>query len=231
MRVELASVVLPVYNQAGHIAGILEEYVEAVAKLDFPCEILPVVNGVRKDASLEICRGMESRYPAIRTLCIDGGGWGRAVRAGLKEARGELLCYTNSARTAPRDLQLLLLYGSIHTDSVIKASRKIRESWRRRLGSLLYNLECRMLFDLPYWDINGTPKVFHRRLHKLTELRHDDDLIDLEFNAICRAHDYPVIEVPIFSSTRRSGRSTTGMRSAWRMYAGAFKLRRELKHA
>ena len=45
---------------------------------------------------------------------------------------------------------------------VIKASRKIRENWKRRLGSLLYNLECRALFDLPYWDINGTPKVFGR---------------------------------------------------------------------
>jgi hypothetical protein len=88
-----------------------------------------------------------------------------------------------------------------------------------------------MLFDLPYWDVNGTPKVFHRDLSKLTELRRDDDLIDLEFNAICRAQGYPVLEVPIFSTTRRSGRSTTGIKSAWRMYAGAYRLRRELKHA
>jgi glycosyltransferase involved in cell wall biosynthesis len=222
---------LPVYNQADHIEGILEEYVEALSHLDFPVEIIPVVNGVRKDQSLEICRKLEERIPAIRTLCIDAGGWGRAVRAGLKHAQGDLLCYTNSARTTPRDLQLLLLYGSIHTDSVIKASRKIRESWRRRLGSLIYNLECRMLFDLPYWDVNGTPKVFHRNLVRLMDLRHDDDLIDLEFNAICRAEGYPMIEIPIFSSTRRSGRSTTGLKAAYRMYVGALQLRREFSRA
>ena len=124
------------------------------------------------------------------------------MRAGLAAARGDLLCYTNSARTTSKDLLLLLLYGSVHTDSVIKASRKIRENWKRRLGSLLYNLECRALFDLPYWDVNGTPKVFGRHLSRLLELTRTDDLIDLEFNAICRAEGYPVIEVPIFSTTR-----------------------------
>ena len=46
----------------------------------------------------------------------------------------------------------------------MKANRKIRDNWRRRLGSLLYNLECRALFDLANWDINGTPKVFPRAL-------------------------------------------------------------------
>jgi hypothetical protein len=121
----------------------------------------------------------------------------------------------------------MILYASVHADSVVKANRKIRDSWVRRLGSLLYNLECRALFDLPYWDINGTPKVFPRGLKELTELRRDDDLIDLEFNAICRNQQYPVIEVPIFSARRHSGRSTTGMRSALRMYWGALKLRRQ----
>ena len=92
-----------------------------------------------------------------------------------------MLCYTNSARTAPQDLALLLLYANINVDKVIKANRKIRESTFRRMGSLFYNLECRALFDLPYWDINGTPKVFPRKYSRLLELTRDDDMIDLEF--------------------------------------------------
>jgi hypothetical protein len=111
---------------------------------------------------------------------------------------------------------------------VVKANRRIRENWRRRLGSLLYNLECRALFDLPYWDINGTPKAFHRNLTRLMNLTRDDDLIDLEFNVICRQEGYPVIETPIFSTTRHSGGSTTGLKSAFRLYRGAFQLRDQL---
>jgi glycosyltransferase involved in cell wall biosynthesis len=229
MTPRVASVILPVQNQAGHIGAILEEHATVLSQLPFAFELLPVVNGPRRDASLDICRGLEARYPVIRTLTIDQGGWGRAVRAGLASARGDLLCYTNSARTATKELVLMILYASVHADSVIKANRKIRDSWVRRLGSLLYNLECRALFDLAYWDINGTPKVFPRALTKLTELRRDDDLIDLEFNAICRQEEYPVIEVPIFSARRHSGRSTTGFKSAFRMYWGAFALRRQMR--
>jgi len=226
---QLASVVLPVYNQADHIGRVLEEYIECLGRLDLAYELLPVVNGPRKDRSLEICRGLEARFPAIRTICIDEAGWGRAVRAGLSAARGDLLCYANSARTTGKDLLLVLLYGSVHTGTVVKVVRKIRESWRRRLGSLLYNLECRMLFDLASWDINGTPKVFSRDMTALLNLQRNDDLIDLEFSAICRRDEYPVIEVPIFSTTRHSGGSTTSMVSAFRMYSGAIRLRWEFR--
>jgi len=162
MSYKLASVVLPVYNQADHIETVLREYLKALDRLDFPTEILPVINGPRRDKSLEICRSLEQQDQRIRTLCIDQGGWGRAVRHGLAQAGGDLICYTNSARTTAKDLVLMLLYGSVHDDCVVKANRKIRENWKRRLGSLLYNLECRYFFDLAYWDINGTPKVFPR---------------------------------------------------------------------
>lgn len=227
MSVRLASVVLPVYNQAEHIGSVLDEYVSVLDRLPFPYELVPVINGPRRDHSLEVCR--QRTHPGIRTLCIDEAGWGRAVRYGLSEARGDLLCYTNSARTSARDLSLMLTYGSVHSDCVIKANRKIRESKRRRLGSLLYNLECRALFDLPYWDVNGTPKVFPRSMAPLLALRRDDDLIDLEFHVICRRQNYEVLEVPVFSTSRHSGKSTTGLRSAFRMYWGAYQLRGELK--
>jgi glycosyltransferase involved in cell wall biosynthesis len=205
LSARFASVVLPVYNQADHIEAVLQNYVDELSKLHFEYELLPVVNGPRRDASLAVCNAMQSRYPVIRTLCIEEGGWGLAVQAGLAAARGDLLCYTNSARTSGKDLLLFLMYGSVHDDSVIKANRKIRENWRRRLGSLLYNLECRSVFDLAYWDINGTPKVFNRNLDRLLTLQSHDDLIDLEFNVICRQVDYPVLEVPLFSTSRLTG--------------------------
>lgn len=228
MSVGLASIILPVQNQADHIQAVLEEYIAALARLDFAYELLPVVNGPRRDSSLEICLAMQRQYPEIRTECIEDGGWGRSVRHGLAKARGDMLCYTNSARTTSKELVLMLLYASVHDGCVVKANRKIRDNWKRRLGSLLYNLECRALFDLPYWDVNGTPKVFYRRLEPLMNLSRNDDLIDLEFHALCRRENYEVIEVPIFSTSRHSGRSTTNLASAYRMYRGALELQRSM---
>ena len=47
----------------------------------------------------------------------------------------------------------------------------------------------------------------------------DDDLLDLEFNAICRREGYRIIEVPLFSTSRRGGRSTTSSSPAFRAVA------------
>ncbi len=62
---------------------------------------------------------------------------------------------------------------------------------------------------------------------RLLELRREDDLIDAEFVWVCRDAEYPMLEVPVFSSRRYGGKSTTTLRSAVRMYWGAWALRRE----
>src|SRR5690349_12254008 len=91
------------------------------------------------DNSLLICHQLASHYSMIRVLHSEEGGWGVSVRQGLKAAHGDLLCYTNSARTRPEDLLLFLMYGLANPKVVIKANRKFRDNWRRRLGSLIYN--------------------------------------------------------------------------------------------
>jgi glycosyltransferase involved in cell wall biosynthesis len=223
----LVSIILPVYNQADHIGQIVSEYETALTRLPVAHELLLVVNGCR-DRSFEVCQDLAAAHDSVRVVSSARGGWGLAVKLGLAEARGDILCYTNSARTSAADLLLHLLYTVAYPNVVVKANRKIRERWQRRLGSLLYNLECRSLFNLSNWDINGTPKVFPRRFDKLLTLTRDDDLIDLEFIAVCRQQGYPVIEVPIFSTRRHGGTSTTNLRSALKMYWGAYVLRRTI---
>lgn len=223
----LISIVLPVHNQADQVAAMVDEYETALAKLPSPHELVLVANNCR-DNTWDICQMLTVKYPNVRAVHSKQGGWGLAVKLGLREARGDLLCYTNSARTSGQDLVLMVLYATVYPHVVVKANRKIRESWRRRLGSLVYNLECRALFDLAVWDVNGTPKVFPRNFTKLTDLKRDDDLIDAEFVAICRREGYPVLEVPVFSTRRRSGKSTTGYASAVKMYLGAWNLHHEM---
>ncbi len=99
------------------------------------------------------------------------------------------------------------------------------------LVHFLYNLECRMLFDSPVWDINGTPKIFPRQFKPLLEFSREDDLIDAEFIALCRKYDYPILEVPVLSTKRHSGKSTTNYNSALKMYIGAYLLWQQFKKA
>lgn len=222
----LTSIVLPIHDQEDHVEGMVRSYLVALAPLPRRHELVLVTNGCR-DRSPETCAQLAEDEPTVRHVDLAASGWGRAVKAGLAASRGDLLCYTNAARTTPEILVVMLAYALAYSEVVLKANRRVRESRRRRLGSLLYNLESRALFDLSVWDINGTPKIFPRSFGKLLELERDDDLIDLEFNLVCRRESYPVIEVPILATVRRGGKSTTGYRSALRMYLGAYGLWRE----
>jgi glycosyltransferase involved in cell wall biosynthesis len=219
------SVILPVHNQAAHIGATVTDYLAVLNRLAGRYEVILVTNGCT-DESVEVCASLAADREQIELIDLHQAGWGRAVKAGLRHATGEVLCYTNSARTTAAILALMLSYSVAYPAVVLKANRRIRDNWRRRLGSLIYNLECRALFDLPAWDINGTPKVFPRSFDRLLELRRDDDLIDVEFNWICQREGYPLIEIPMLATTRLGGRSTTQYRSAARMYWGAYRMRR-----
>ena len=113
--------------------------------------------------------------------------------------------------------------------SVVKANRRVRDSFFRRAGSVLYNLECRLLFELSVFDVNGTPKVFPAEYTPLRELRRVDDMIDAEFVATCNAFDYQMVEFAVGPLPRHSGSSTTNYKSAWNMYSQAFVLRRDMQ--
>jgi glycosyltransferase involved in cell wall biosynthesis len=227
MIAKLVSIILPVYDQADHIGPVVEEYIRMLAGVPLACEFILVVNDCR-DNSWVVCQALASTHSSMRVIHTQKGGWGRAIKLGLKEARGDLLCYTNSARTSASDLLLLILYAIANPSAVVKAHRRSRESLERKLGSFLFNLECRGFFDLPTWDINATPKVFSREVSEAIQLVSDDDLIDLEFYIKCKRLGILILEVPIYSKQRHGGQSTTSYWSAVQMYRGAFQMWKEM---
>lgn len=228
--VDLTSIVLPIHDQAGHLRALVRDYESTLNRLGLRYELLLVVNASR-DGSLELAQELARTSPAVKVIASDRGGWGHAVRLGLAEARGTYVCYTNSARTTAEDLSLVLLYARAYPDVVIKVNRRVRDQVHRRIGSLLFNLQCRMLFELSCWDVNGTPKVFPRACSGLLELTRSDDLLDLEFNIVCQSRGYRMLEVPILSYKRHDGRSTTSWLSALKLYWGAYRLWRTRRAA
>jgi glycosyltransferase involved in cell wall biosynthesis len=219
----LISIVLPVHNQSAHIGAIVESYREVLEQLGHPYEVVLSVNGSHDD-SVDVCRKLAQTNQQIVVISDPRAGWGLAVKAGLRAARGDLLCYTNCARTSATDLQQLLLKGLERPDAVIKAIRRVRDNWKRRLGSALYNAECRLLLGVKTRDVNATPKVFSRSHTALLSLTSDGDMLDAEFLFTCGRERFSVIEVPIFGNRRQGGSSTTNYRSAIGMYVGAYRL-------
>ena len=216
------SLILPVHQQADHIASVVQSFDSAMEALGASYEIILVPNGCT-DGSDQVCKELASSSKHVLTRLLYESGWGRAVRAGLDAAHGRMLAYTNSARTQPDGLCSILTVALANRRCVTKALRYQRDSPMRCIGSRLYNFECDVLMGTASLDINGTPKVFPREFARLSSLEQNDDLIDLEFMWLCRTFGYDIIEVPIVEKRRHGGRSSTGLLTAAQLYAGALR--------
>jgi glycosyltransferase involved in cell wall biosynthesis len=225
MSLEL-SVVLPIHNQADHIARVLEKYEKEFKGRSW--EIILVPNACSDD-SLLICRKIAKKNPKIRVVENPAGGWGLSVRVGLRSAKGRFVCYTNSARTDPAIICKLFDEFKKVPTSMVKISRYDRGDFLRELGSTLYNFECRLLFNFLSRDVNGTPKIFARKLLKRIRLISDGDLLDAEFLAWCHRLRVPIIETRLSGWSRHGNKSTTTFKSAFLMYLGVFKIWRNVK--
>lgn len=215
------SVVLPVFNQGPHIAGIVRGYRTALQQLGIGFELILVPNGCT-DNSAAVCCELGSEDSRIRTVEVATGGWGRAVISGLAEATGDLLCYTNTARTSPELLSRCVVAAMADLSRVVKVTRVERRG-SRYWGSALYNVLGRLLLGLRGRDMNGTPKVFPGTFQALRRLSETGDLLDLEFMVCCNRFGYQVQELEAPWGDRQGGVSTTSLRSAVRMYVGLLR--------
>jgi glycosyltransferase involved in cell wall biosynthesis len=222
------SLILPVHNQGDHIAGVVRDFAANLKRLGVGHEIILVPNASVDDSS-SVCLELARELAPVRCLEIDGRGWGRAVRSGIAEARGELICYTNAARTKADDLGHIVEAAIGNPGVIIKARRVTRHGVLRWAGSLGFNLLCRLLFDLRTADVNGTPKLFPRSATTLLHLCSDDDLLDLEFMWRCRRDNLPVMEIEIHAGERHGGRSTTNWKTAVGIYGGAIRFWRRTR--
>ncbi len=218
------SVVLPCRNQAEHIGAVLESYFAPLDGTGLAWELVVVPNACTDETPAIVSR-LAEREGRIVVVESARGGWGLSVRIGLEASRGEILCYTNSARTDPAQLPPLLHLYLDHRPCLAKARREQRSAPLRELGSWFFNLEGRLLFGVPGWDVNGTPKVFSRDIYARVALESAGDLLDLELVAKTIRLGLPVVERTVLGFRRHGGRSSTTLWSAAKLYAGALKLR------
>jgi hypothetical protein len=216
--VTLVSLALPVANQADHIERVVDGHLAAVAELPCQVEFILAVNNSTDD-SLGACRSLAERHPSEVTVVTTPPGWGNAVRGGLAIARGDVIGFTNSARTQTQDVVRAIDHALIDTNSLVKGWRAFRTYPLSRLvGSRLFNIECRLLFGLHSLDVNGNPKLWSRRVLPPDLLTEPGSFLDAEILILARRRRVPVLEFPVTCTDRHGGTSMTGLRLAMALY-------------
>jgi hypothetical protein len=181
-----------------------------------------ILNGCT-DNSLKECEKAAEHFNHITIHTNEITGWGAAVIKGIEIAKHANICYTNSAKTTRENLIMVIKKYFENPDSLVKVNRSKRKLIRK-CGSFLFNLEAKILFGIKTNDINGTPKIFNKNLLQDIQLKSTGDLLDLELMAIMTGKNINLIELPVYKWQRHSGKSTTKMKSAFKIYLGALKL-------
>lgn len=95
------SIVLPCYNEEGHVLAEVDRICRAMDESGYRYELL-AVDDASTDRTLELLRGAEPDYPAMKVIAFHrNGGAGTVRRIGTQSARGEIVVWTDADMTYP----------------------------------------------------------------------------------------------------------------------------------
>lgn len=212
------SLILPVHNQANIIEPVYKDILITLNKLGISYECILVENGSTDDTKSVVFH-LAKTYPNTQAFTAPKG-YGSAVLEGITKARGTYICYMPS--DGQIDLSVLTglwrLAKSGHWD-VVKVKRVTRETYARLLFSRVLAYLTAILFWIPPWDMNGSPRIVLRSKITQLHLTYRDSFIDIEFAVKAHALGWKIMEIPMKTLPRYGGVSTR----SWRTFAEFLK--------
>jgi glycosyltransferase involved in cell wall biosynthesis len=158
------SIVIPVYNEEAILHAAVVDLREQLGRHALTYEIVLAENG-STDRTVAIAAELHRRYPEVRYLSAGEPNYGKALRAGILDARGELvicdeidLCDVDFSLKA----RALLRGGAdlVVGSKLIQGADDARP-WLRHAASVVYTALLRGLLGFPGTDTHG-PKAFRR---------------------------------------------------------------------
>ena len=144
------SVVIPCYNEARNLErGVLDEVDQYLVRQSYPWEVI-IVNDESSDESRRLVEDYIRSRPRFTLVNIPHGGKPAAVWAGIQQARGDIVLFTDMDQSTPiAELDKLLPWYDKGFNIVIGSRGGTREgfSLMRKLGSFIFRT-VRSLFLL-----------------------------------------------------------------------------------
>jgi glycosyltransferase involved in cell wall biosynthesis len=224
------SIIIPVYNEIGTIADILQR-VRAV-ELKVPVGYGPengtvveldreivVVDDGSTDGTRRILRTLEGRLGVTVVLHERNQGKGAAVRTGLQHASGDVMLIQDAdLEYDPRDYPALLQPILENRSQVVYGSRfrggptKAMFFWHM-LGNRFLTLVTNILYNTILSDMETCYKAFTREVADQLDLKAPGWGFDPEITAQILRRGYRVYEVPISYTGREF---EEGKKISWR---------------
>jgi dolichol-phosphate mannosyltransferase len=207
------SVIVPAYNESATIEAVVRGINGVLTVWPGSHEIILVDDG-SSDGTGDIARRLAREIPMVRVVQMPvNSGYGAAQRAGLGQARGEMVCVLPADGQIPPTALETYLRAASDADVIIGAYRVRADSRGRRLSSGLYRTVLWLLFGFKVRNINA-PKLYRRAHLAGLPLASSGGFADAEIVIQLHARGRTFKEVEIDCLPRTAGKSSVGWHAA-----------------
>jgi glycosyltransferase involved in cell wall biosynthesis len=216
-RVPRLSYFFPAHNEEANLAGLVGEALAELPDLADEFEIIIVDDGSR-DATGRIADELSAVSPGlVRAIHHPTNlGYGAALRTGFRNARHELVAYTDGDRQfRVADLGRLTarLAAPDQPDVVVGFRIRRADPPLRTVYAGLYRLANRIFFGLPIRDVDCACKLFRRTALDGLRVESGGAFFSAELLIKLRERGRRVVEIGVPHYPRTAG-SPTGARPA-----------------
>ncbi|GAB6039000.1 glycosyltransferase family 2 protein [Fundidesulfovibrio butyratiphilus] len=219
------SLVIPAYNEQDNLAASVRPLCERLDREGIDYEVV-VVNDNSSDATPAVAQRLSAKNPRIRLVDrTPPRGFGRAVRAGIESALGDVVVlYMADASDDPDDVVLYYReicngYDCVFGSRFIKGSRTKNYPWFKLVVNRIVNKGLQLLFWTRFNDLTNSFKAY--RSYVLRDCgpfraSHFNITIELSLSAVIR--NYNIALVPISWQGRTWGSSNLHLAEMGRRY-------------
>jgi polyisoprenyl-phosphate glycosyltransferase len=206
------SIVLPCYNEQGHVVAEIERITEAMDASGYAYELV-AYGDASTDETLSRLREVAPQFPNLQVVHFDrNGGSGTVRRIGTQQARGEIVVWTDADMSYPNDRipELVQILEKDHAIDQVVGARTSEQGTHKILrvpAKYFIRKLAEKLSNASIPDLNSGLRVFRKKV-ALPYMR----LLPPGFSCVttitlaflCNQHDVRYIPIEY---AKRSGKS------------------------
>ena len=233
------SVVIPAYNERERLKRFVPGIVEFLRSKGWPFEIV-VVNDGSKDDTAAVALELSKTFPMLRSIDLQPNrGKGGAVRAGMLDARGQYVLFTDADQSTPIT-EVDKLLDKIERDGFDMAigSRAMPgarveqpQAWYRALAGKLFGVGTKALCIYGLRDTQCGFKAMKREVAQrvFPQVASNTAIFDIEMLAVATRERYRIAEVAVKWVHDPDTRIPYDLRRAARIWGELFRINRAHK--
>lgn len=202
------SVFFPCYNERENIEALTTKAIGVLEEMNTDYEVI-IVNDGSSDGTKEVIDALCEKFANVRAVHHETNkGYGAALQSGFRNARKELVFYTDG--DGQFDIgELPKLMPVIEECDIVSCYRiNRRDNLIRKINGFCWSTLGSVLFGLGIKDVDCAFKLYKRRIFDEIEMHSTGALIDTEILARAKKKGYTIRQVGVMHYPRMAGTQT-----------------------